>query len=839
MTSNTNPPKDAKPDLFNEADHDTATAILRRKAAPNKLIVDDIDGLDDNSVAVVSADTLETLGLFRGDMSLIKGKKRRHTIMAVINDDTVEGNKIRLNRVARKNLRVRLGDIVSLHSVPEIKNASYISVSPYSDTIEGLSGNLFETHLKDYFFETHRPISVGDSFLVRGAMRAVEFKVSVVEVEGAETDYAIVGPETQIDYEGDPVDREDEENNLNDIGYDDIGGCRKQMAQIREMVELPLRHPQLFKTVGVKPPRGVLMYGPPGTGKTLIARAVANETGAFFFLINGPEIMSKMAGESESNLRKAFEEAEKNSPAIIFIDEIDSIAPKREKTNGEVERRVVSQLLTLMDGLKARSNIIVMAATNRPNSIDPALRRFGRFDREVDIGIPDTIGRMEIMRIHTKNMKLADDVELQSIAQQTHGYVGADIAQLCSEAAMQQIREKMDLIDLEDDEIDAEVLDSLAVTNANFTHALGSTNPSALRETAVEVPTVTWDDIGGLENVKQELRETVQYPVQYADKFVKFGMSPSKGVLLYGPPGCGKTLLAKAIANECQANFISIKGPELLTMWFGESEANVRDVFDKARAAAPCVMFFDELDSVAKARGNSPGDSGATDRVLNQILTEMDGMNAKKNVFVMGATNRPDQIDSALLRPGRLDQLVYIPLPDKASRIAILKAALRKTPVSPNVDYDFIADHTKGFSGADINEICQRACKLAIRQAIEADAATEKNEDAMDEEVEAVDPVPELTRVHFELAMQNARRSVSDNDIRRYEMFAQNLQQSRGFGSFKFPKGSQQAAAAAAAGEAGNGAAANAGATDGATANNAAPAGGFGQMDDDDDDLYD
>jgi transitional endoplasmic reticulum ATPase len=536
------------------------------------------------------------------------------------------------------------------------------------------------------------------------------------------------------------------------------------------------------------------MFGPPGTGKTLMARAVANETGAFFFLINGPEIMSKMAGESESNLRKAFEEAEKNSPAIIFIDEIDSIAPKREKTNGEVERRVVSQLLTLMDGLKARSNIVVMAATNRPNSIDPALRRFGRFDRELDIGIPDPTGRLEILRIHTKNMKLDDDVDLEQIASETHGYVGSDVASLCSEAAMQQIREKMELFDLDDETIDAEVLNSLAVTMENFRYALGISNPSALRETVVEVPTTTWNDVGGLEKVKQELQETVQYPVEHPEKFLKFGMSPSRGVLFYGPPGCGKTLLAKAIANECQANFISIKGPELLTMWFGESEANVRDVFDKARAAAPCVMFFDELDSIAKARGGSSGDGGgAGDRVLNQILTEMDGMNAKKNVFVIGATNRPDQIDGALLRPGRLDQLIYIPLPDEASRLAVLKSTLRKSPVSTEIDLTHIAKSTHGFSGADLTEICQRACKLAIRENIEADIRKERerkergDEEAMDEDDE--DAVPELTRAHFEEAMKFARRSVQDSDIRRYEMFAQNLQNSRGFNTFKFPEG--------------------------------------------------
>ena len=488
------------------------------------------------------------------------------------------------------------------------------------------------------------------------------------------------------------------------------------------MIELPLRHPTLFKTLGVKPPRGVLLYGPPGSGKTLIARAIANETGAFFFLLNGPEIMSKMAGEAEANLRKAFEEAEKNSPAIIFIDEIDSIAPNRNKTQGEVEKRVVSQLLTLMDGLKGRGHVIVIAATNRPNVLDPALRRFGRFDREIDIGVPDEVGRMEILRIHTRNMKLSEDVDLAEIAKSSHGYTGADLAALCTEAALQCIREKMDIIDIEDETIDAEVLDALAVTNDHFRFAQGQTNPSSLRETVVEIPDVTWDDIGGLEDVKKNLQELILYPIEHPDKFHKFGMMPSKGVLFYGPPGCGKTLLAKAVAHECSSNFVSIKGPELLTMWFGESEANVREVFDKARAAAPCVLFFDELDSVGTARGSSQGDAGgAGDRVLNQLLTEMDGVGAKKNLFFIGATNRPDILDEALIRPGRLDQLIYIPLPDKPSRVSVLKAVLRKSPVAQNISMEFLGSLTEGFTGADITELCQRATKAAIRESIEVE----------------------------------------------------------------------------------------------------------------------
>jgi len=711
---------------------------------------------------------LNELKIYKGDPVLIKGKKRHETLCIALADTKLEDGKIRMNKVVRRNLRVRLGDVVSVKACSEVPNLTKIHILPLDDTIEGITGDLATTYLVPYFKDAYRPVKKGDTFLVRGGFKAVEFKVVATEPQ----EFGIVAPTTVLYTEGEPIKREEEDRN-DDVGYDDVGGCRKQMAQIREMIELPLRHPALFKNLGVKPPRGVLLFGPPGSGKTLIARAVANETGAFFFLINGPEIMSKMAGEAESNLRKAFEEAEKNSPAIIFIDELDSIAPKRDKVNGEVERRVVSQLLTLMDGLKGRGQVICIAATNRPNSIDQALRRFGRFDREIDIGVPDEIGRLEVLRIHTRNMKLSPDVDLTAISKETHGFVGADIAQLCTEAALQCIREKMDVIDIEEEKIDAEVLDAMAVTQEHFKHALGTCNPASLRETVVEVPDVKWEDIGGLEEVKRNLQEMILYPIEHPDKFQKFNMTPSKGVLFYGPPGCGKTLLAKAVANECSANFISIKGPELLTMWFGESEANVREVFDKARSASPCVLFFDELDSIGTARGGSHGDAGgAGDRVMNQLLTEMDGVNAKKSLFFIGATNRPEILDEALLRPGRLDQLIYIPLPDKPSRLGVLKAAMRKTPISKDVDLDFLAGLTEGFSGADLAELGQRACKAGVREAIEAEAR-KKAAQALNpgQEIKMSDPVPEIGRKHFEEALKYARKSVTNVDLEKYEQF--------------------------------------------------------------------
>nr|AJA32494.1 ATPase [Nosema pernyi] len=751
---------------------DLSTAILESTTANSLLVTDKyVERLKIYEIGL-NPKTIEDLNFIDGDYVTLKGKKCSEVVFILVEIPEIPPKTISINRDGRVNLKIRINDIVKAYSCPSIGVIDQLVFLPIADTVENIKGDLFPAFVEPFLTDKTMPLSLGNRYRISSGIGSVEYKVvGMTNKEGADIRHGYIVNETKV-VSDETISREAAEEEFNMVGYDDIGGCRKQLAQIKELIELPLRHPALYNRLGVKPPKGILLYGPPGTGKTLIAKAVANETGAFIYLINGPEIMSKMAGESENNLRKAFEEAERNKPAIIFMDEIDALAPKREKTQGEVERRIVSQLLTLMDGSKSRDGVIVLAATNRPNSIDPALRRYGRFDREIEIGVPDDTGRLEILRIHTKNMRMAEDVDLVEISQELHGYGGSDIASLCSEAALQQIREKLPEIDLDSEKLDASVLASLKITRENFMVAISNTDPNSLRENKMETPNVQWNDIGGLEDVKTELRETIQYPITYPEKFLKFGMTPSKGVLFYGPPGCGKTLLAKAVATECQANFISIKGPELLTMWVGESESNVRELFDRARSAAPCVLFFDEIDSVAKSRGASAGDSGSGDRVLNQLLTEMDGMNQKKNVFVIGATNRPDQLDTAIMRPGRLDQLVYIPLPDLDSRLSILKAALRKTPLAPDVNLVQLAEATDRFSGADLTEICQRACKLAVKESIEYEIKAKKDDSNL---MDIEDPIPFLTEKYFVQAMKTARRSVTEKEIERFEAFARSM----------------------------------------------------------------
>jgi transitional endoplasmic reticulum ATPase len=530
------------------------------------------------------------------------------------------------------------------------------------------------------------------------------------------------------------------------------------------MIELPLRHPELFKRLGVEAPKGVLLHGPPGTGKTLLARAVANETNANFYSIGGPEIMSKYYGESEEKLRNVFEQAEKNAPSIIFIDEIDSIAPKREEVSGEVERRIVAQLLSLMDGLKSRGKVVVIGATNRVNAIDPALRRPGRFDRELEIGVPDREGRLEILQIHTRGMPLAKDVNLEKLADISHGFVGADLQSLSKEAGMRSLRRILPNIDLSTGNIPSETLRQIIVTMNDFMDVIKEMEPSAMREVFVEVPDISWNDIGGLALIKQEMQEAVEWPLKYQGIFTYADAMPPKGILLYGPPGTGKTLMAKAAANESEANFISIKGPELLSKWVGESEKGVREIFRKARQAAPCIIFFDEIDAIAPKRGGDFGDSHVTERLISQLLTELDGLEILTNVLVIGATNRPDIVDPALLRPGRFDRLLYVPPPDRDSRVQILKIHIKKKPLDEAVDIEKLADQTDGYTGADIASLSSAAVMLALREHVS------KYKDP--KEAEQHKGELKIHMKHFEDAMKKIR-PLSTQELNMYKIIAE------------------------------------------------------------------
>ncbi|CAF1449744.1 unnamed protein product [Adineta steineri] len=757
---------------------------------------------NDNSVVEMSQDKIKQLKLDNCNTITLKSNIGFITTCNFKSRPFCRFNEIILNRITLHNLKLHLGNKVLIEGCYDIPVAQDVRILPVVETINGLTGNWSEVLLKPYFGERNLSVHKDDIFLVHAAMRSMEFKV----IDTGTDPYCKILSTTVIHCEGHSIPRKDANSSLNEISYDDIGGVRKQLAHIKQMVKLPLIHSQSFKTIGVRPSHGILLFGPAGTGKKLIARAVANETGATFFLINGPEIMSKLAGESEFNLQQAFVEAKNgNSPAIIFIDELDTIAPKHEKTHGEVERRIVSQLLTLMDDLKQHPHIIVMAATNRPNSIDPALRRFGRFDREVDIGIPNAAGRLEILRIHTKNMKLGDDVDLTQVAIETHGYTGADLKSLCLEAAAQQIRKKLDVMYLQQNPIDIETLVSIVVTQDKFQAAINQSRPSVLREAVIEiVPTVelfdsdnikcalskidfefvttAWPDIGGLENIKLKLQELIEKDVLPPQRFLQFHKPSLSGILLYGPPGCGKKLLATAMASDCEANFILVKVPELLAMCCGKPEASVCDIFDKARQAAPCVLFFDDFDSIAKARrGSDGGAGGLVNCLINQLLIEMDAIGTKKNVFVIGATSRPEIIDSADLQAGRLDQLIYVPLPDNNSRMTILATALKQLPVPEYVSSDILnvlAGMTEGYTGASLTTMCQQASKLATRD-FKLTKQQQRNEQITTDSNKP-NPVLQISLAHFAAAMKLVQRSVSDNVINKYKMFAEKLQLSGG-----------------------------------------------------------
>jgi len=658
--------------------------------------------------ARLSSKTMEELGVSTGDVIEIRGKKTTAAIVWPAYPEDAGRNIIRIDGITRGNASVSINEYVTVKKA-EVKDAQGISLAPVNVTFPSIDEGLQE-FVRTRILET--PLVEGDSIQVSIFGSPVYFTVLKTRPHGI----ARVSPTTSIQIMPEPVP---EKRGIARITYEDIGGLQQQIQRVREMVELPLRHPELFQRLGIEPPKGVLLHGPPGTGKTLLAKAVANESEANFFSINGPEIMSKFYGESEARLREMFQKAQESAPSILFVDELDAIAPKREEVTGEVERRVVAQLLALMDGLESRGNVIVIGATNRPNALDPALRRPGRFDREIEIAIPDKNGRLEILQIHTRGMPLAENVNLARLAEITHGYTGADTAALCREAAMKALRRYLPQIDLEQEVVPPEVLEKMQVTMEDFMSAFREVTPTAMREVEIEVPTVRWDDIGGLEDVKQQLKEAVEWPLKKPEVFQQMGIRPPKGILLYGPPGCGKTLLARAVATESEANFISIKGPEIFSKWVGESERAIREVFRKARMAAPSMVFFDEIDSLVPSRGMGYTDSGVTERVVSQLLTELDGIVSLENVVVISATNRPDIVDPAILRPGRLDRLIYVPAPDEQTRFQILKLYTKAMPLAEDEDLAHLAAVTKGFSGADIDTVAREAAMNALRRGAE------------------------------------------------------------------------------------------------------------------------
>ncbi|MFX1494666.1 MAG: CDC48 family AAA ATPase [Promethearchaeota archaeon] len=688
--------------------------------------------------------TMEQLNIQTGDDVALFGKKESAGIAWPSYPQDNGLGIIRIDSRLRKNTGTSIDDNIEIRKVKALAAQSII-LAPSSVKIR--ANPRFETFVKRKL--NNYPVTLDDYIYISiGISREITFKVISMKPNGI----CKIKPETQLHISEHIT--EEEERGAEYVTYEDVGGLDKEIQRVREMVELPLRHPSLFKRLGIDPPKGVLLRGPPGCGKTLLAKAVANESEAHFISINGPEIMSKFYGESEKKLRKIFEEAEEKNPSIIFIDEIDAIAPKRETVTGEVERRVVAQLLALMDGLHSRGRVIVIGATNRPNSLDSALRRPGRFDREIEIKVPNEKGRREVFQIHTRNMPLDKKVSLKEYSNITHGFVGADISAVCREAAMSALRRYLPEIDLDSDIIDPELLEKIVVNKEDFDEALKEVMPSGIREVFVEVPNVSWEQIGGLDELKQKLIEAVDWPLSHPNIFSRMGITPPKGILLYGPPGCGKTLLARAVANESKANFISIKGPELLSKYVGESEKAIREVFRKARMSAPCIIFFDEFDSIAPSRGRYTSDSGVSEKVLSQFLTELDGLEVNKDIVVIAATNRPDILDPALIRPGRIDRILLVPAPEEDGRIEILKIFTENMPVVNDFDLKEISKQLKGFSGADIETLCREAAMIALRENIRA---------------------KKVAHEHFEKARELVFPSITPDIMSWYEKFGERL----------------------------------------------------------------
>lgn len=697
-------------------------------------------------IARIDQRTMQKLEISAGDVIEICGKRTTSAIAWPAYSEDQNRDLLRIDGFTRKNAGVAINEYVVVKPV-KVKTVVSLTLAPVDMRLN--VDEDFTNFVRNRLME--RTLVEGDTTLVMMLGHAIPFTVMKTRPHGI----VKVTNETKLTILNEPAP---EGKGLPRTTYEDVGGLQEEIQRVREMVELPLRHPELFQRLGIEPPKGVLLHGPPGCGKTLLARAVANESEANFFSINGPEIMSKFYGESEARLREIFQQAQQNAPGIIFIDELDAIAPKREEVTGEVERRVVAQLLALMDGLSGRGNVIVIGATNRPGALDPALRRPGRFDREIEIGVPDKHGRYDIVQIHTRGMPLAHDVDLKKLSDMTHGYTGADVSSLGRETAMKSLRRYLPQINLEEERIPPNVLEKMEVTMEDFINAYKEITPTAMREVYIEVPTTRWEDIGGLEEVKEDLKEAVEWPLNTPEIFVRLGIKPPKGILLFGPPGCGKTLLAKAVATESAANFITVKGPEVFSKWVGESEKAIREVFRKARMAAPAIIFFDEIDSLVPRRGAGFSDSGASERVISQLLTEMDGMVSLEDIVIIAATNRPDIVDPAILRPGRFDRLIYVPEPDEKSRVQIFKLYTKDMPLAKNVDTASLAALAKNHSGADISALCREAAMFALKKDINA---------------------KEVTLSDFEEAKKRVGPSVTPDMEKWYKSFMQQARQAQ------------------------------------------------------------